>query len=276
MLTRATLARLEAFEDLTDDELDWLLANGYEQTYEKGEYFIHEGDVADRFYVTIEGEMQILRTMKGKQMVMGTTPPGIMGGELSLLNVVPSSVTAYAIAPSRLFVLDLHAFRGMFAGCPHFGGRVLRTAAERMQNYASLIKQHEKMAALGRLAAGLAHELNNPAAAAQRAARTLRSSLPVQRKRSLHLCELGLEEDQLELLGQFVDGVIARQSQLAPLSTLERSDREEELGGWLDERNVAEAWDLAGVFVNAGNAGGHAAPRKPARSHRLGWRNPGH
>jgi signal transduction histidine kinase len=252
MLTRATLARLEAFADLTDDELDWLLSNGRELLLEKGDYFIHEGEPADRFYVTIEGEMQITRTIKGKQTVMGTTPAGIMGGEISILNAIPSNVTSYAIAPSRLFVLDLQAFRGMFMGCPHFGARVLRTASERMQLYASMIKQHEKMAALGRLAAGLAHELNNPAAAAQRAVRTLRSSLPTQRQRSLYLCELGLEEEQLNKLGHFVDAVVSRQDSLTPLSTLERSDREEELGSWLDERNVAEAWDLAGVFVNAG------------------------
>jgi signal transduction histidine kinase len=254
MITTTELARLPLFEDLTDDELEWLVANGQELHCEKGDYFVREGEVAERFYVVLEGEMQILRMINGKQMVMGTTPPGIMGGEVALLNATPANITVYTIMPSRLLVLNLRAFRAMFAECPHFGARVLRTASERLQNYASMVKQHEKLAALGQLSAGLAHELNNPAAAAQRSASTLREILPAQRARTLRLCALELEEEHLELMDAYVNKATARQVSLPPLSSLERSDREEELGEWLAEYGVAEAWDLAGIFVAAGSS----------------------
>ena len=252
MTTINDLAQFELFADLTDDELEWLIANSREQTLEKGEYFIREGEQADRFYIVLDGELQILRTVEGQELVMGTTPRGIMGGELSILNAIPSNVTSRAIAPSRLLVLSLAAFRQMFAAAPPLGTKVLQTAAQRMQGYASARKQKEKLAALGKLSAGLSHELNNPAAAAQRAAGTLRASLAEFTARGLQLCKLGLGKEQIERLAVFQAQVAGRAARLPPLSTLEQADREDELGDWLEQRGARKPYEMAPVFVGAG------------------------
>ncbi|GAB4450048.1 MAG: ATP-binding protein [Chloroflexi bacterium OHK40] len=252
MITHQDLASLSLFEDLTDDELDWLIANSTEQLLATGDYFIHEGEPADRFYVVLEGELQVIRTHNGRETVMGTTPRGIMGGELAILNGIPSSVTARAILPSRLMVLGLAAFRQMFAAAPPLGTRVLQTAAERMQNFAAFQKQQEKLAALGKLSAGLAHELNNPASAAQRAASSLRTALPVLQSRALRLCKLGMGAEQIDRLAAYQETLVARLGSLAPLSTIERSDREDTLGDWLAERDVPGAYDVAAALVELG------------------------
>jgi signal transduction histidine kinase len=252
MITPADLAPLDLLADLTDDELEWIVANTHEQVLAAGEYFVREGEPGDRFYIVLEGELQIIRTIDGKDLVMGTTPRGIMGGELSLLNGIPANITARALAPSRLIVFDTPAFRRMFAAAPPLGTKVLRTAADRMQGYASRVQQQERLAAVGKLSAGLAHELNNPAAAAQRAARTLSETLPNLQTRTLELCKMGLGADQIDKLTAYQAELTARQGSLPPLSTLEQADREDALGDWLSDRAIAGAYEMASGLVAAG------------------------
>ncbi len=238
--------------DVPGDELRWLLDHSYDVHLEDGEYFFEENGPADRFYIVLEGELQVSRTVNGKDVIIGTTPRGIMGGEMSLLNRTPSHVSARAIMPSHLMVFDEAAFRQLFAACPTVGMRILQTTAERMQGTVSILKQQEKMAALGKLSAGLAHELNNPAAAARRAARTLNDLLPALQAQTLALNSLGLTGDQIDDLIAFQQHVSRQAIDAPPLSPIEQSTREDEVGDWLEDRTISGGWEMAEVFVSAG------------------------
>ncbi|MCG8349446.1 MAG: cyclic nucleotide-binding domain-containing protein, partial [Chloroflexales bacterium] len=122
------LYNLQIFAELPEAELRWIVDNSRDVYLEKGECFFRENGPAEQFYIVLEGELQISRQIDGVEKVLGTTPPGIIGGEISLLNARPSHISACAIVPSRLLVLDQQRFREMFAYTPIMGARVLQIA----------------------------------------------------------------------------------------------------------------------------------------------------
>lgn len=122
-MDKRELSHIPLFEILTDDELQWLLDNTVETELSVGDYFIREGDPAEQFYVVLEGELQVVRTIDGVPKVMGTTPRGIIGGELAILNGTTSMITAKAIQPSRLIVFNKRAFAKCLPIFPRWGLR---------------------------------------------------------------------------------------------------------------------------------------------------------
>jgi signal transduction histidine kinase len=133
--------------------------------------------------------------------------------------------------------MAVHLLEGMFVG---------------QRNAAELVGRRERLLALGKLTAGLTHELNNPAAAAARATAVLRDRFAGMRHKLAMLSEGKIDGEMLRALTELQEEFVARIDGRQELSALERSDREDALGEWLDQRDVTQPWELAGVFVAAG------------------------
>jgi signal transduction histidine kinase len=247
-----TLYQVPLFEGISEDELEWLIANSQLTHLNNGDYFIKERDTDVRFCVVLEGEMQVSRLVHGVVTVVGTTPRGVTCGQLNILNNTPSEQTIQAIMPTTLMVFEPDQFRGIFTASPKVGSNILRIAAERMAMFLSQETQQQKMAALGKLSAGLAHELNNPAAAARRGSQSLRDLLPALQMETIALNGCYFTREQTETLMRLQNSLIARVSNPPVLSPLDRRDREESIGSWLDELGIPNAWEIAPVMVGAG------------------------
>ncbi|GAB5897892.1 ATP-binding protein [Mycolicibacterium mageritense] len=254
---RDELRTLFLFESLTDEQLDTLCAHGHIATFEPGPVCI-EGEPATCFYVMIEGELVMSMKSGGIDIETNrTSMRGVYCGAWSAY--IPGEQPVYEASvrvtrTSRFFVLDAEAYadfmRTEFPMAVHLleGHKV--GGLRRRQ----IIGQREKLLALGQLSAGLTHQLNNPAAATARAVADLRDRVGKMRHKLAMLADGRFTAEALRVLVSVQDEVAEQvaKSKAQNLTALEASDREEQIGDWLDDHGIVGGWDYAPTFVEAG------------------------
>lgn len=252
------LRAVPLFEGLTDEELRRVAEEGSEKFVPAGEINGREGEPVEDLYVILEGDLRITKRVDGGEVVINTYTPGAFFAEVPLLAGTPFLATGRALTDCRMFLIPDHTFRRMLTEHPLFGDRILETMAERVQILQSVADQRERLNSLGTLAVGLARELNNPAAAARSSAEQLRACLEIGRTTGMRLARAAaraeLDPQALDALEETVKKAVERAA--APdglgLDELERSEREDDLALWLEDRGVPDGWDLAPACVRAG------------------------
>jgi signal transduction histidine kinase len=250
---RDALRQVPLFSKLPEAQLQWLTEQGTEVWREPGEIHRQEGDPADHVFVMLEGQVRVYQKVGEQELVLATFKPKDLFGELPVLTGEEYFwASGRAVTRSHIFELPKDAFWQLLSSCSCVTTAILSTMARRMQDVQTLYQQREKLAALGTLAAGLAHEMNNPAAAVTRGASNLQDIFEELPCLSLKLNQQEMTTAQLEFLADLQCEVVKRAKTAPQLDPLTQSDREDEVCDWLEAHDVSDGWKLAATLVSAG------------------------
>lgn len=204
------------------------------------------------FWVLFAGEVKVEKQDKeGQRVFISRYHSGDTFGEVSLLAGKSSTSSIQVVSNSKLLRIEESEFWALMAQCPLVRKGILVNMAQRLQGFQAQTLHREKLVSLGTLAAGLMHELNNPGAAAKRAASQMRENLIRLQELSLVFCDRKLSDQQLACMRSLHEHALRFQKP-QPMSTLEQADAEEALADWLSNAGVADAWKLAPSLQSIG------------------------
>jgi signal transduction histidine kinase len=250
-----SLRKIPLFSHLSDDEIK-CIEKGEEVDFEAGAKIVSEGQF-DTFYVLLDGEVNVVMKDSAKETTLSTFKPGDHFGELPIiLDWSEHKCSAYARKNSRILTWSKDAFWKMLYDCPSLTREILRAMAQRLQMFETVLQQNQKLIALGGLAAGLAHELNNPAAAASRAVTQLSDSVEesalLSQKLNQHYQITAAQWSFIfQLRNNFVKKNLSKDI-FAGNDPLLQSEQEDQITSWLESHGINEGWMLAPSLVSAG------------------------
>jgi signal transduction histidine kinase len=245
----AALRTIAPLEGLTDTEYAWFATHGSERISDSDALVFHEAEPASHLVFILRGEIHVRRRHSGP-MALFIGRAGQMTGKLPFSRMKSYGGDGYTIGPT--WVLDIHEslFAEMLAAIPSMTQRCVSVLLDRVREVTRMEQQAEKLAALGKLAGNLSHELNNPASAAQRSAASLFGELRRYGDQKYRLGALCLEAEQSAIYKDWVARTRSSMADYANVATtsqnpLAATDREEQLTRWLISHKIAEPWKIA-------------------------------
>ena len=249
------LRRVHVFADLSDEQLQWFADNSEDHRFAVGDIVFRKGAPADTMVVYLEGEVHAYWDETDHDMVYiaraGERSTEVTG-MLPFSRMTEFTVTGYAVTDVRLLRFPVRLFPEMMQRMPVLVQRLVGIMSDRVRESTTLDQQQDKLIALGKLSAGLAHELNNPAAGATRAANDLIETLQELRAADMRLCSHDLTEKQQESIDSFERKAIDHTATAKQLNALDQSDREDEVAVWLEAHGIEESWKFSANLVEAG------------------------
>ena len=247
-VTADELAKIPLFADDDRAALEWLADHFEVRTYEPGDVIVREGSPATHFMAVLEGEFHYRKPSDPYSPVYVTKaghPTGVL--PFSRMKVIPGRATA--VGRTRVAAMPASDLRELVYRAPNLAQKLVSTMTDRTREFAQLEERTSKMLALGKLSAGLAHELNNPASAVWRSATLMRDAQNHRRHEAIALRTQAIAPEAQSLLFRLSDS-IAECTARTDMDALERADLESEVGDWLNAKDLPS--NLASDLVDTG------------------------
>jgi signal transduction histidine kinase len=245
--------RLEAvplFSGLPEKDLERLSSAATEIRLDAGTELFREGDEGTSAYVIVAGEIEIVKQSTQREMLLAVQGPGTVIGEMALIHEAPRMASGRARGPVTLLEIPRSSFDYVLDTSPAAARRTMDVVLERFRQNQAQLQQSERMAQLGTLTAGLAHELNNPAAAVARGAEQLRTM--VDHYGATYADAVAVVAESRRAFETTLEDAIQRGARPPDLDPLARSDAEMELEDWLADHNIEPAWQMAPSLADLG------------------------
>jgi signal transduction histidine kinase len=245
MVNAAELRRVTAFSDLPDSQIDWFLSHAQEIVLEAEEIFVRQGATADWMFVLVEGAFQWRGEFGGDTVVL-PAKAGEISGVYPFSRMKKFTVTGRALTKGRILRFPASLFPELVQKMPELTTSLVAMMSDRIREGTRIEQQRDRLVSLGKLAAGLAHELNNPSAAAKRATSQLEKMLTKMKDTSFELGRRGLSDaQQLEI--ENLEASLMR-TDMSPLDPLALSDLEDRLNAVLCSHGQDDAWHLSATL----------------------------
>ncbi len=247
----AAIDRVVPLHGLSLEDRLWLARHGEEVVGEPGQILFEEGAPADRMILILKGEIHV-RRQRGGPMELFIGRAGQMTGYLPFSRMKISGGQGFAVSPAWALTIHKEFFPEMLRAIPSMAQRVVSTLLDRVREVTRIEQQAEKLSSLNKLAGNLAHELNNPASAAQRAAASLVTELHANRTNRFKLVNLCLSDDQIHKIEDWEQRVLSRHEAGDRVNAGDLIAREEALRNWLNDLPAEGAWDIAAQLNEQG------------------------
>ena len=244
------LKKVRELSEVPEDQLAWIGEEGELLTFQNGDFLFKKDDPMNYLFIIFQGRFNI-KVKQGSQFRnVGVFEPYSITGMLPYSRAVAARGYADSIGSSEVLRLHKDHFRFMINHFEALTTALVHSMSTRIRSFTKLEQQNDKMLALGKLSAGLAHELNNPSAAVVRSARSLKKHLSLLPQNFKNVIKIKMSDEQVDAVNNLLFSKI--ENGTISLTLMEKTDLEDEIAAWLEQQGMQDGYEMAENFVDFG------------------------
>ncbi|MCI5059025.1 MAG: ATP-binding protein [Flavobacteriales bacterium] len=245
------ISGLEELKNVPKDQIQWMIDRGDVRNLNKGDLLWASGSPIDELRIIIEGKYRGFVVQNGQEREFGLFESGLITGVLPFSRLKEAQGSAVTVEEGSVFFLHKKHFSEMIQTQLELVTAFVHFMTSRVRNFTSFQLQNEKLLSLGKLSAGLAHELNNPASAILRSATTLKEHLRALPENFKSVIKIKMTDEEVDTINNLLFSKIDQGLQ-DDIGLMERTEREDTIAEWLEDNGVEDGYELAEGLVDFG------------------------